>query len=156
MTGLHELQPAEGSRSRKNRVGRGDGSNRGNYSGRGMKGQKQRGSVPYLFEGGQLPLIKRLPYMRGFRNRNRVAYAPVNLSQLESVFDDGSDVTPEILLEKRLVRKKNEPVKILGDGEIKKKLNVSAHAFSGSAKEKIEKAGGAVAVVERSKGRSAD
>jgi large subunit ribosomal protein L15 len=121
-----------------------------------MKGQKQRGSVPYLFEGGQLPLIKRLPYMRGFRNRNRVAYAAVNLAQLESVFDDGSDVTPEILLEKRLVRKKNEPVKILGDGEIKKKLNVSAHAFSGSAKEKIEKAGGAVAVVERSKGRSAD
>jgi large subunit ribosomal protein L15 len=152
MTGLHELKPAEGATRKRKRVGRGDGSGSGNYSGRGMKGQAAREQVPYLFEGGQLPLIKRLPYMRGFRSRNRVEFAPVNLAKLDSVFEDGAEVTPEVLLEKRVVRRKQALVKVLGDGDITKKLNVSAHAFSQSAREKIEKAGGTVTVIEAAKG----
>jgi large subunit ribosomal protein L15 len=149
MTGLHELKPAEGSTRNKKRRGRGDGSGHGSYSGRGIKGQAGREKVPYLFEGGQLPLIKRLPYMRGFRNRNRVVYTPVSLEKLAAAFEDGADVTPQALLERKIVRRKQDLVKVLGDGELKKKkLNVTAHAFSQSAREKIEKAGGAVTVIE--------
>lgn len=156
MAGLHELKPARGSRRPRKRVGRGDGSGTGTFSGRGSKGQKQRGKVHYLFEGGQTPLIKRLPLMRGFRNRNRVEYVPVNVELLNSLFDDGADVTPELLLQRRVLRRKQDVVKVLGEGEIGKKLNVSAHAFSKSAREKIEKAGGTVKVVERAKGGTAD
>ena len=156
MAGLHELKPARGSRRPRKRVGRGDGSGTGTFSGRGSKGQKQRGKVHYLFEGGQLPLIKRLPLMRGFRNRNRVEYVPVNVELLNSLFDDGADVTPELLLQRRVLRRKQDVVKVLGEGEIGKKLNVSAHAFSKSAREKIEKAGGTVKVVERAKGGTQD
>jgi large subunit ribosomal protein L15 len=156
MAGLHELKPAKGSRRDRKRVGRGDGSGRGTYSGRGLKGQKQRGSVPFLFEGGQLPLIKRLPFMRGFHNRNRVEYVPVNIQQLDALFDDGAEVTPTMLLERRVVRRKQDLVKVLGDGDTGKKLDVSAHAFSSSAKAKIEKAGGTVTVVERAKGKASD
>ncbi len=152
MTGLHELKPATGSKRPRRRVGRGDGSGMGTYSGKGNKGQNARGGAPYLFEGGQLPLIKRLPHMRGFTPRNRVAYAPVNLAQLESLFEAGSDVTPQILLDRRVVRRKQDPVKVLGDGGLTKKLNISAHAFSQAAREKIEKAGGTVTVVVTSKG----
>lgn len=152
MTGLHELKPATGSRRGHRRVGRGDGSGRGSTSGRGNKGQKARGQVHPLFEGGQLPLIKRLPYMRGFTPLNRVEYLPVNLAQLESLFDAGSDVSPEILLDRRVARRKDTPIKILGDGDFSKKLNVSAHAFSKSAREKIEKAGGTVTVIGAAKG----
>ena len=152
MTGLHEIKPAEGASHRRKRRGRGDGSGRGNYSGRGMKGQGAREQVPYLFEGGQLPLIKRLPYMRGFRNRNRVAYVPVSVDRLNAAFEDGAEVTPQVLLERKIIRRKQDLVKVLGDGDIKKKLNISAHAFSQSARAKIEEAGGAVTVIEAAKG----
>ena len=141
MPGLHQLKPSKNSKKNRKRVGRGNGSGTGTFSGRGSKGQKQRGSVPFLFEGGQLPLIKRLPHMRGFTNIFRVENTPVNLTILEE-FRAGSDVTVEKLLEAGVVRKKNSRVKILGTGELTKKLNVSAHAFSKSAKEKIEAAGG--------------
>ncbi len=152
MTGLHELKPARGSKRPRRRVGRGDGSGRGTYSGKGNKGQNARGGAPYLFEGGQLPLIKRLPHMRGFTPRNRVEYLPVNLQQLEALFDDGAEVTPEILLERRVARRKQDLIKVLGGGEVSKKLNVSAHAFSQTARDKIEKAGGTVTVVQTAKG----
>ena len=152
MTGLHQLKPARGSKRSRRRVGRGDGSGTGTTAGKGNKGQNARGGAPYLFEGGQLPLIKRLPYMRGFINRNRIEYLPVNLSQLESVFDDGTDVTIELLIEQNIVRRKKDLVKVLGTGDFSKKLNISAHAFSKAAREKIEKAGGTVTVVESAKG----
>ncbi|HIF71271.1 MAG TPA: 50S ribosomal protein L15 [Dehalococcoidia bacterium] len=146
MPGLHQLKPSKNSTKNRKRVGRGNGSGTGTFSGRGSKGQKQRGSVPFLFEGGQLPLIKRLPHMRGFTNIFRVENTPVNLSILEE-FRAGSDVTVEKLMEAGVVRKRNSRVKILGDGELSKKLNVSAHAFSKSAIKKIEAAGGTVTVV---------
>jgi large subunit ribosomal protein L15 len=147
MSGLHQLKPSKNSKKNRKRVGRGNGSGTGTFSGRGSKGQKQRGSVPFLFEGGQLPLIKRLPHMRGFTNIFRVENTPVNLSILEE-FRAGSDVTIDKLVEAGVVRKKNARVKVLGDGELTKKLNVSAHAFSKSAIEKIEAAGGTATVVE--------
>lgn len=147
MPGLHELKPSKGSRRPRKRVGRGDASGRGTYSGRGLKGQKQRTKVPFLFEGGQLPLVKRLPHMRGFTNNFRTEYAPVNVERLNQ-FEDGADVTPELLLERRIVRKKSMPVKILSGGDLSKKLNVTAHAFSKSAREKIEGAGGTATVME--------
>lgn len=143
MPRLHNLRsPSSATRKRK-RVGRGDGSNRGSYSGRGSKGQLQTGKVKFLFEGGQLPLVKRLPYMRGFTNRFRVAYSPVNVSALD-VFEDGDEITPQILYDRRIVRKKDSPIKLLGDGEINKKLDVVVHAFSKSAREKIESVGGRI------------
>ena len=147
MPGLHQLKPSKNSKKNRKRVGRGNGSGTGTFSGRGSKGQKQRGSVPFLFEGGQLPLIKRLPHMRGFTNIFRVESTPVNLESLED-FRAGSDVTIDKLVEAGLVRKKNTRVKILGDGKFTKKLNVSAHAFSKSARAKIEAAGGTVTIVD--------
>jgi len=150
MPGLHQLKPSKNSRENRKRVGRGNGSGTGTFSGRGSKGQKQHGSVPFLFEGGQLPLIKRLPHMRGFTNIFRVESTPVNLSILED-FRAGSNVTVEKLIEAGVVRKKNARIKILGDGDLTKKLHVSAHAFSKTAKVKIEAAGGTVTVVEMPK-----
>ena len=146
MAGLHELKPAPGSRRNRRRVGRGDGSGHGSYSGRGSKGQGQHGKVPSLFEGGQLPLVKRLPYMRGFYNRFRTEYVGVNVGRL-AVFGPDTEVTLEKLLERRLVRRSRDLVKILGGGDVNAPLNVSAHAFSKSAREKIEAAGGAVTVL---------
>jgi large subunit ribosomal protein L15 len=147
MPGLHQLKPSKNSKKNRKRVGRGNGSGTGTFSGRGSKGQKQRGSVPFLFEGGQLPLIKRLPHMRGFTNIFRVESTPVNLSILDE-FLDGSDVTIAKLVEAGVVRKKNARIKILGDGEVTKKLNVFAHAFSKSAKAAIEAAGGTTTIIE--------
>ena len=147
MPGLHQLNPSKNSRKPRKRVGRGNGSGTGTYSGRGSKGQKQTGHVPFLFEGGQLPLIKRLPHMRGFTNIFRVDTAPVNLSALEEL-RAGSKVTPESLFEARIIRKKKIRVKILGNGELTRKLNVTAHAFSKSARKKIEAAGGTVTVID--------
>ena len=147
MLGLHQLKPSKNSKRDRKRVGRGNGSGTGTFSGRGSKGQKQRGSVPFLFEGGQLPLIKRLPHMRGFTNVFRIESTPVNLETLND-FTAGSEVTIAKLVEAGVVRKKNARVKVLGDGELKKKLNVSAHAFSKSAKEKIEAAGGSITIIE--------
>ena len=146
MSSLHQLKPSKNSKKNRKRVGRGDGSGNGTYSGRGSKGQKQRGSVPFLFEGGQLPLIKRLPHMRGFTNIFRVESTPVNIEILEG-FKAGSDVTVEKLVSIGAVRKKNVRVKILGNGQLTKKLNVIAHGFSKYAKQKIEDAGGTATVI---------
>ena len=146
MSSLHQLKPSKNSKKNRKRVGRGDGSGNGTYSGRGSKGQKQRGSVPFLFEGGQLPLIKRLPHMRGFTNIFRVESTPVNIEILEG-FKAGSDVTVEKLVSIGAVRKKNVRVKILGNGQLTKKLNVIAHGFSKHAKQKIEDVGGTATVI---------
>jgi large subunit ribosomal protein L15 len=141
MPGLHELKPAPRSKKPRTRVGRGRGSGRGAYSGRGSKGQKAKENLPTVFEGGQLPLVKRLPFMRGFTNLFRTEYSPVNVESL-GLFEDGADVTPELLVERRLVRRRRDKVKILGGGELSRSLKVSAHAFSKTARHKIESAGG--------------
>lgn len=147
MPGLHQLKPAAGSRRKRKRVGRGDGSNRGSYSGRGSKGQLQTGKVPFLFEGGQLRLVKRLPFMRGFTNNFRVNHTPVNVGSL-NVFDDGARIGTDELVTTRLVRHADARVKLLGDGEIKKSIHVSVHACSASARAKVEAAGGSVTVID--------
>ena len=147
MPGLHQLKPAAGSRRKRKRVGRGDGSNRGSYSGRGSKGQLQTGKVPFLFEGGQLRLVKRLPFMRGFTNNFRVDYTPVNVGSLNE-FDDGAQIGPDELVTARLVRHADARIKLLGDGEIEKSIHVSVHACSASARAKVEAAGGSVTVLD--------
>jgi large subunit ribosomal protein L15 len=148
---LSSLKPAQPRRARK-RVGRGLGSGKGRYSGRGIKGQKARSGSHNMrpgFEGGQMPIYMRLGKQRGPYSKDampvgphRTATIPVNLRDLERVFDDGSEVTLEALIEKGLIKNTRTDVKILGQGELKKKLTVTAHAFSASAREKIEKAGG--------------
>ncbi|ENQ3080701.1 50S ribosomal protein L15 [Bacillus sp. NPDC077411] len=144
---LHELQPAEGSRKVRNRVGRGIGSGNGKTAGKGHKGQNARsgGGVRLGFEGGQTPLFRRLP-KRGFTNINRKEFAIVNLTTLNR-FEDGTEVTPELLLETGVISKLNDGVKILANGAVEKKLTVKAHKFSSSAKEAIEAAGGTVEVI---------
>ncbi|MBO8157486.1 MAG: 50S ribosomal protein L15 [Bacillaceae bacterium] len=144
---LHELKPAEGSRKKRNRVGRGMASGNGKTSGRGHKGQKARsgGGVRPGFEGGQTPLFQRLP-KRGFTNINRKEYAIVNLETLNR-FEEGTEITPELLLETGVISKLKSGVKILGNGKLEKKLTVKAHKFSASAKEAIEAAGGKTEVV---------
>ncbi|ADI25199.1 50S ribosomal protein L15 [Geobacillus thermoleovorans CCB_US3_UF5] len=144
---LHELKPAPGSRKKAVRVGRGIGSGNGKTSGRGQKGQNARsgGGVRLGFEGGQTPLFRRLP-KRGFTNINRKEYAVVNLEKLNR-FEDGTEVTPELLLETGVISKLKSGVKILGKGQIEKKLTVKAHKFSASAKEAIEAAGGKTEVI---------
>jgi len=139
----HELRPPKGSKHARKRVGRGDASGRGTYSGRGLKGQKSRsGRKPKLgFEGGQTRLIKRLPRRRGFTNIFRKEYSAVNLRDLER-FEAGTEVTPELLKQSRVVRSLRRPVKVLASGELTKALTVKAHKFSVTAKEKIEAAGG--------------
>lgn len=139
---LSNLKPAPGSKKKRKRVGRGDGSGHGKTSCRGHKGQGARsgGNTPPGFEGGQMPLQRRVP-KRGFRNPFRKSASIINLGQLE-VFASGSEVTPEILLERGLVRGKDERIKILGDGSLSKPLTVKAHGFSSKAKEKIEALGG--------------
>jgi len=141
----HELRPPKGARHKRKRVGRGDASGHGSHSGRGSKGQKSRsGGGPRLgFEGGQTPLIKRLPRRRGFTNIFRVEYAAVNVKQLER-FEAGTEVTPQLLREVGIIKTLRQPVKVLGDGEITKALTVRAHRFSAVAKGKIEAAGGSV------------
>jgi large subunit ribosomal protein L15 len=144
---LHELKPAEGSRKERNRVGRGTGSGNGKTSGRGHKGQKARsgGGVRLGFEGGQMPLFQRLP-KRGFTNIHRKEFAIVNLETLNR-FEDGTEVTPELLLETGVVSKVKAGVKVLGKGNLEKKLTVKANKFSSSAKEAIEAAGGKTEVI---------
>lgn len=139
---LHELRPAPGSKHSRKRVGRGNASGHGTYSGRGIKGQKARtGRKPRLgFEGGQLPLIKRMARKRGFTNIFRVEYDEVNVMSLNRL-PDGSEATPTTLAQVGLV-KRNRPVKILGSGELTRALTVKAHKFSEQAKAKIEAAGG--------------
>ena len=140
---LHELQPAAGSRKVRNRVGRGTSSGNGKTSGRGQKGQKARSGLG--FEGGQTPLFRRLP-KRGFLNVNRKEYAIVNLDQLNA-FEDGAEVTPVVLVESGIVKAEKSGVKILGNGELTKKLTVKAAKFSKSAEEAITAKGGSVEVI---------
>ncbi|MRG88035.1 50S ribosomal protein L15 [Salinibacillus xinjiangensis] len=144
---LHELKPEKGTRKTRNRVGRGMSSGNGKTSGRGHKGQKARsgGGVRPGFEGGQMPLFQRLP-KRGFTNIHRKEYAIINLETLNR-FEDGTEVTPELLLETGAVSKLKTGVKVLGKGNLEKKLTVKAHKFSASAKEAIEAAGGQTEVI---------
>jgi large subunit ribosomal protein L15 len=155
---LHSLKPAQQRKARK-RVGRGLGSGKGRYSGRGIKGQKARSGshkLPAGFEGGQMPIDMRLPKLRGNTSADampvgpfRTTTVPVNLRDLEARFDNGADVTLDALVEQGLIKNTRTDVKILGQGELRKKLTVTAHAFSASAREKIERAGGkAVALRE--------
>ncbi len=138
-----ELSPAPGSKKNRKRVGRGDGSGHGTYSGRGVKGQKSRSGYRMRpgFEGGQLPLIKRLPRKRGFTNIFRTEYSIVNMDKLNT-FESGSEITPESLLAAGILKSLRNPVKILANGEIDHPVSVKAHKFSAAAKAKIEAAGG--------------
>lgn len=141
---VHELRPAPGSNTRRRRVGRGIGGHGGKTAGRGSKGQRARSKVPVGFEGGQMPLQRRVPKLKGFTNPFRVTYVVVNLEALESF--EGDEVTPETLRAKGLVHKKGS-VKVLGRGELTRALRVSAHAFSASAEAAITAAGGTVEVL---------
>ena len=146
---LHDLRPNAGARKKRKRVGRGISAGQGKTAGRGTKGQKARsggGKGPY-FEGGQLPLARRLPFKRGFTNIRKVYYKPVNLNRLAEFDFDGIDVTPEVMVAIGLLKKVNDPVVILGDGEINAPLTVKAHRFSAVAREKIEAAGGSIEIL---------
>ena len=142
---LHHLSPAPGSKKKKIRVGRGEGGRRGKTAGRGTKGLKARNSLRPGFEGGQTPLAMRLPKLKGFTNPNKETYAIINLASLD-VFEAGAEVTPEALRERGMIRHRGL-VKVLAEGDLDKALTVKAHAFSASAKEKIENAGGTVEVI---------
>ncbi|MFO7166616.1 MAG: 50S ribosomal protein L15 [Chloroflexota bacterium] len=144
---LHDLKPAPGAHRRSKRIGRGPGSGKGKTGGKGMGGQKARsGPNPYrTFEGGQNRIVRRMPYLRGFKNRWRVEYQVLNVSQLNEL-QAGSEVTIDALVESGVISRK-QPLKILGDGELNTKLTVHAHKFSGSARSKIEAAGGSVVEV---------
>jgi len=144
---LHELKPAEGSRKERKRLGRGIGSGTGKTAGKGHKGQNARsgGGVRPGFEGGQTPLFRRLP-KRGFTNINRKEYAIVNLDALNR-FEDGTEVTPELLIETGVVSNERAGIKILAKGKVEKKLTVKAHKFSSAEKEAIEAAGGQTEVI---------
>jgi len=139
----HELKAPQGATHRSRRVGRGHSAGQGKTSGRGVKGQGARSGgvkAPY-FEGGQLPFVRRLPFVRGFVNIHKVPFTPVNLQSLNA-FDDGTVVTPELLEHAGLIKSSQARVKILGQGDLQKKLTIHAHAFSASAREKIQGAGG--------------
>ena len=142
---LHNLRPPKGARKSRKRVGRGTASGHGKTAGRGMKGQNSRsgGGVRPYFEGGQLPLVRRLPHKRGFNNIFKVRYSVVNLDRLAG-FRKGSKVDPAALAQAGIIKSAREPVKILGGGDMEKPLTISAHRFSASAKAKIEAAGGTV------------
>jgi large subunit ribosomal protein L15 len=142
---LHHLRPAPGAKTAKTRVGRGEGS-KGKTAGRGTKGTKARGQVPAAFEGGQMPIHMRLPKLKGFKNPFKVEFQVVNLDRINDLFPEGGDVTVDELVARGAVRK-GHPVKVLGQGDISVTVSVSANAFSGSAKEKIEAAGGTITVV---------
>lgn len=137
---VHHLRPAPGAKTAKTRVGRGEGS-KGKTAGRGTKGTKARYQVSAAFEGGQMPLHMRLPKLRGFKNRFRVEYQVVNLDKLSALFPEGGAVSVEDLVGRGAVRG-GSPVKVLGNGDVTVKLDVTVHAFSASAKEKIAAAGG--------------
>ena len=142
---LNELKAAEGSRSLRTRKGRGRSAGKGKTAGRGQKGQKARGKTRIGFEGGQMPLYRRTP-KRGFNNINRKEYAVVNVTNLNA-FDDGTEVTPELLQESGIVKNAKSGIKVLGNGELSKKLTVKANKFSKSAQSVIENVGGKIEVV---------
>ena len=143
---LHHLKPAPGAHRKHVRVGRGKGSGKGKTAGRGTKGTYARNTLPVGFEGGQMPLARRLPKLGGFYSRNRIEYSPVNVERLNA-FEGGAVVDPAALAARGLVRKRRLPVKILGRGELQVGLTVRANAFSASAREKIERAGGQAEVI---------
>lgn len=142
---LHDLRPAEGAKKTRKRVGRGPAAGQGKTAGRGTKGQNARsgGGVRPYFEGGQLPIVRRLPHKRGFKNPFKIHYTPVNLDRLDR-FDENEVVTPELLAERGIIRSPLSAVAILGRGELNKALVVKAHRFSAAAREKIVNAGGTV------------
>ena len=142
---LHNLKPAPGAKTAKTRVGRGEAS-KGKTSGRGTKGTKARYQVPVAFEGGQMPIHMRLPKLKGFKNPFKVEFQVVNLDKISALFPEGGTVTVEDLVAKGAVRR-NQPVKVLGQGEISVKVDVTANAFSASAVTKIEAAGGSTTTV---------
>ena len=146
---LHKIRPPKGAKHPKKRLGRGPGSGHGKTSSRGHKGAQSRSGFSFKrgFEGGQMPLHRRVP-KRGFHNPFRVEYAVVNLDTLSEVFEAGSSVTPDVLRERGLVRQSRAKIKVLGRGDITKKLTVQAHKFSGKAAEKLAAAGGAAEVLE--------
>ena len=139
---LHDLKPAPGSKTAKTRVGRGEGS-KGKTAGRGTKGTKARKNVPAMFEGGQMPIHMRLPKLKGFRNRFRTEYEVVNVGDISKLFPKGGAIGVDELVEAGAVRK-GEPVKVLGNGDLSVKLDLTVNAFSESAREKITAAGGTV------------
>jgi large subunit ribosomal protein L15 len=141
---LHHLKPAEGAKTAKKRVARGDRGRGGKTAGRGTKGSGARGNVPAAFEGGQMPMVRRQPKRPGFTNPNKVEYGVINVARLEEAFEAGDEVTSDILRARGLVKKKR-PVKVLGHGEITKALTVDVDAITGTAREKITAAGGSVA-----------
>jgi large subunit ribosomal protein L15 len=142
---LHHLRPAPGAKTAKTRVGRGQGS-KGKTAGRGTKGTKARNQVPASFEGGQMPIHMRLPKLKGFKNPFKVEFQVVNLDRIGELFPDGGEVTVKELVNRGAVRS-GHPVKVLGQGDLSVSVQVSANAFSGSAREKIEAAGGTATVV---------
>jgi large subunit ribosomal protein L15 len=147
---LHDLQPDPGSRKKKTRVGRGIAAGKGKTAGRGTKGAGARGrnarKGPY-FEGGQLPLVRRLPFKRGFTNVFRIEYQEVKVSQL-AMFEKGTTVTPALMVERGFIRDADKPVVVLGNGDLSKKLTVHAHRFTKTAQEKITAAGGSIETLE--------
>ena len=147
--GLHDLKPAHGSTHSKKRVGRGHGTGQGTQAGRGHKGAQSRSGYSFKrgFEGGQMPLHRRVP-KRGFHNPFRTEYAVVNLDTLAERFETGTVVTPDLMREKGLVHGKKAPIKVLARGDVSKALTVHAHKFSGKAAEKLAAAGGAAQVLE--------
>jgi large subunit ribosomal protein L15 len=146
---LHHLKPAKGAHKAKTRKGRGEAAGKGKTAGRGTKGTGARKNVPAYFEGGQMPLQRRLPKLPGFTPRNRVEYQVVNLGLIGEHFEAGSEVTPDALRAAGLIRRGADPVKVLGDGDLDHALSVSAHAFSGPARTRIEGAGGSATVLSR-------
>lgn len=144
---LHELRPAKGAVKNRKRIGRGTGSGTGTTAGRGSNGQNSRsgGGTRPGFEGGQMPLFRRIP-KRGFKNRNKVEWTIVNIETLNA-FENGTEITPALLIETGIIKKTNDGVKILGNGELNKKLNIKANKFTKSALEKIEAAGGKAEVI---------
>ncbi|MGH8897860.1 MAG: 50S ribosomal protein L15 [Egibacteraceae bacterium] len=146
---IHHLKPAPGAHRQKQRKGRGEAAGKGKTAGRGTKGTGARSRVPAGFEGGQMPLQRRLPKRPGFTPRNRVEFATVNIERLDAVFESGEEVTPEALRTRGLIRRGSAPVKVLGSGVLVKPLRVSAHAFSASAASKISAVGGTATVLVR-------
>jgi large subunit ribosomal protein L15 len=146
---LHDLRPNAGAKKKRKRVGRGISAGQGKTAGRGTKGQGARsggGKGPY-FEGGQLPLARRLPFKRGFTNINKIYYKPVNLGLLSELNFETSDITPEVLVAYGVLKKTSDPFVILGDGDLTTALTIKAHRVSAGAKEKIEAAGGSVEII---------
>jgi large subunit ribosomal protein L15 len=143
---LHHLRPAEGATRKRRRVGRGRAAGQGKTAGRGTKGYLAKHNPKPGFEGGQMPLQRRIPKLKGFTNPNRVEYAVVNVDKLGRAFEAGTEVTPELLRQHGMVRK-SLPVKVLGQGELDRALTIRAHAVTSSARAKIEQAGGAVEIL---------